>query len=356
MGMEAASRSTQPNTIEQMRLAREVIITEGRAVMSLADRIDSEFCRATTLLIECQGCVVVSGIGKAGLIGQKIAATMASTGTRSQFLHPAEAVHGDLGRVDSSDVVLVLSYSGETEEITRLLPNFADIQVPVIAVTGRPNSTLARHADVVLDLGKVREAGDLALAPTTSTTMMLALGDALAMVTCHMRQFRADDFAKFHPGGSLGRQLASVDDIMRPLGDCRVANEKKTVREVLVEVGRPGRRSGAILLINDRRVLTGTFTDTDLVRLLEGQRDRDLDGPIDQIMIRQPVTVEAGTRVRDAIAVLANRKISELPVIDSSGRPVGLIDITDVVGLSPLDKSIHQGEDDDAGKLRIVGL
>ena len=355
MGMEIPNRSACPNAFEQMRWAREVIVTEGRAVLSLADRIDSEFCRATRLLLECKGRVIVSGIGKAGLIGQKIVATMASTGTLSQFLHPAEAVHGDLGCVDSNDVILILSQSGETDEITRLLPNFADMNVPVIAITGNLDNTLGRCADVTLNIGKVQEAGDLALAPTTSTTMMLALGDALALVVSQMRQFCEEDFARFHPGGNLGRQLASVDDVMRPLDHCRVANEKNTVRQVLVAAGRPGRRSGAILLINDHGLLTGMYTDSDLVRLLESQRDQDLDRPIDQVMTRQPVSVKTGKRVHEAIAILAERKISELPVVDSSQKPVGLIDITDVVGLSSFDTISQQVENKGGDGCQVPG-
>ncbi|MCH2129750.1 MAG: KpsF/GutQ family sugar-phosphate isomerase [Pirellulaceae bacterium] len=342
MGMEAASQTPSLGGFEQLVLAREIITVEGRSVLSLADQIDSEFCRATSLIIQCNGCVIVSGMGKAGLIGQKIAATMASTGTRSQFLHPAEAVHGDLGRVDQTDIVLMLSQSGETEEITRLLPSLLDMQIPVVAITGHTQSTLARHAQVVLNLGNVQEAGDLALAPTTSTTMMLALGDALALVTSQMRQFRPEDFKRFHPGGSLGRRLTSVDDVMRPLHACRIAHQHKTVREVLVEAGRPGRRSGAILLINDQHMLTGMFTDSELARLLENQRDQELDLPIEQVMTRNPVSVVTGTRVQEAKEILARRKISELPVIDASGQPIGLIDITDVVGLSPLDTILHQ--------------
>ena len=344
MGTQAANRSSLLNPFEQIQLAREIIHAEGSALLSLAQRIDREFCRAADQLYSCQGSVIVCGMGKAGLVGQKIAATMASTGTRSHFLHPGEAVHGDLGRVHRSDIVLFLSQSGETEEVVRLLPLLSATHTPVIAMTGHPDSTLAKCAEVVLDLGHLEEAGTLGLAPSTSTTAMLALGDALALVTSHMRQFGAEDFARFHPGGSLGRKLARVDDVMRPLSDCRVSTEEKTVRTVLVDVERPGRRSGAVLLTNCQGKLTGIFTDSDLVRLLESQRDDCLDRPIYQVMTQPPTTVDSGTRIMDAVVILAQRKFSELPVVDQQSQPLGLIDITDIVGVLPEEPTFSGGE------------
>lgn len=336
MRTQAASTATGSlSRFEQLRLAREIIRTEGQALLALADRLAEEFCEAVEVLFHCQGSIIVSGIGKAGLVGQKIAATLASTGTRSHFLHPSEAIHGDLGRVHHADAVLMLSFSGETEEITRLLPSLQS--VPIVALTGNPASTLARAAAVTLNLGKVREACTLGLAPSTSTTAMLALGDALALVMSRMRNFGPHDFVRFHPGGSLGRKLARVDELMRPLDECRVASQDQTVREVFVTVSRPGRRTGAIMLVDEQGTLTGVFTDSDLARLLERQRDACLNGPIREVMTRAPRTVAGGSMMNAAIEILAERKISELPVIDAQGRPLGLIDITDLVGWLPVD-------------------
>ena len=211
MSMEAAASKNSLSPFEQLRFARQVILDESRALARVADRLDNEFCRAVELIWTCRGNVVVSGMGKAGLIGQKIMATLASTGTPSHFLHPAEAVHGDLGRVRRNDVALLLSLSGETEEVLRLLPSLAEFGVPVVAVTGRADSALGRAATVTIELGSLEEACALGLAPSTSTTAMLAVGDALALVVSRLRHFSREDFARFHPAGSLGYQLSKVE-------------------------------------------------------------------------------------------------------------------------------------------------
>ncbi|MBC8351661.1 MAG: KpsF/GutQ family sugar-phosphate isomerase [Planctomycetes bacterium] len=337
MSMEAASTSIRLSRFEQLRFGREVIREEGEALIALASRLHDEFCEALELLFTCQGNVIVTGMGKAGLIGQKITATLASTGTSAHFLHPAEAIHGDLGRIHSSDLVLALSFSGETEEIVRLLPSLAEMQTPLIAITGKSDGRLAQSARVVLNLGPMREACEHGLAPSTSTTAMMAMGDALALVLSRIRQFTPEDFARFHPGGSLGRKLAKVEDVMRPLAECRVATELHSIRDVFVMASRPGRRTGAIILTNEEGRLTGIFTDSDLARLLETKRDDALDAPIASLMTKNPTTVIAGTRMRQAIEILGERKISELPVVNDQGKPVGLIDITDVVAFeSPI--------------------
>jgi arabinose-5-phosphate isomerase len=331
-----------------LRFGREVVRTEGQALLRLADRLHDEFCQAADAVLACQGSVIVTGMGKAGLIGQKISATLASTGTPAHFLHPGEAVHGDLGRIRSVDVVLALSFSGETEEVTRLIPSLALLTTPLIAVTGNPHSTLARAACVTLNLGPLSEACSLGLAPSTSTTAMLALGDALALVVSRCRRFDREDFARFHPGGSLGRKLAKVEDVMRPLADCRVADQSWSVRDVLVRVSRPGRRTGAIMLIDALGTLTGVFTDSDLARMLEHSQDTALDRPIEQVMTRRPTTVLTGTLLTQAIALLAAKKISELPVVDEQGKPMGLIDITDVVGQLPIPAPEASTESEDS--------
>ncbi len=333
MSATAAIGFEDLSPFEQIRYAREIIRIEAEALTQLGKHLDSEFSRAIDLFYACQGSVIVSGIGKAGLIGQKIAATLASTGTRSHFLHPSEAVHGDLGRVHCDDVVLLLSNSGETAEVLQLLPALRRIDVRIIAVTGRATSSLGCEATVVLELGPLREACALGLAPSTSTTAMLALGDALALVTSRRRGFDSNDFALFHPGGSLGRKLSSVDDFMRPLDQCRVAEENLTVREVFVELSQPGRRSGAILLVDQQGRLVGLFTDSDLARLFEARSDEAFDQPIQSVMTARPRTVPTGSLVSDAVDILRERKLSELPVVDARSYPVGLIDITDVVGI-----------------------
>jgi arabinose-5-phosphate isomerase len=274
-------------------------------------------------------------MGKAGMIAQKIAATLASTGTRSHFLHPAEAVHGDLGRIRADDVLLVFSQSGETEEVVRLLPSLAEFGVRLIATTARRTSTLGRAAHAVVELGPLQEACGLGLAPSTSTTAMLALGDALALVTSRMRAFGREDFARFHPAGSLGRQLSKVDEFMRPLADCRVASQSDAVRRVFVDHSRAGRRTGAIMLVDRAGKLAGLFTDSDLARLFESKRDAALDRPIREVMTLRPSTAPAGSMMLDAVAIMAERKISELPVVDRRGRPQGMLDVTDVVALFP---------------------
>ena len=286
---------------------------ESRAIAQAARRLDGEFCRAADCLYQCRGSVIVTGIGKAGLIGQKIMATLASTGTRSHFLHPAEAVHGDLGRVHADDVVLALSQSGKTEEIVRILPPLAEAGVPIVAITGSADSPLARAAFAVIDLGPLEEARPLGLAPSSSTAAMLAAGDALALLVSRMKGFARDDFARFHPAGNLGLKLSKVQQHMRPLEHCRMAPQEETVRQVLVRASVPGRRAGATMLVDAAGRLSGIFTDSDLARLFEQHRDADLDAAIDRVMTRDPLRVSHGTLMSDAVDLMARRKISELP-------------------------------------------
>lgn len=335
MSSEAAAKPTWPSALEQLRYARAILTLESDTVAEVARRLDLCFCQAVEMIYHCGGSVLVTGMGKAGQIGQKISATFASTGTRSHWLHPAEAVHGDLGRIHPQDVALILSQSGETEEVVRLLPWLRDLSVPMIALTSEKSSTLGRAASVVIALGPMEEACRLGLAPSTSTTVMLAVGDALALVVSRMRGFTREDFARFHPAGSLGRRLSRVEHHMRPLEQCRVASETRSVRDVFVGLSVPGRRTGAIMLVDEEGRLSGIFTDSDLARLFERCRDHDLDGPIREVMTPHPVTMLVGAMLTDAVAIMSQRKISELPVVDGDGKPAGLIDITDVVGLLP---------------------
>ncbi len=332
--VELPSRSTHFTKFEQLRIATDVIKTEASALQKLSADLPDDFCDAVELLLECQGCVIVTGVGKAGWIGQKISASLASTGTRSHYLHPAEAIHGDLGRVGPEDLILVFSNSGETEEILKLIPTFEQLGTPLVSITGKPKSTLASHSTAVLNYGQTQEACHLGLAPSTSTALMLALGDALSLVVSKLKRFEASDFAKFHPGGSLGKRLSLVEDVMRPISECRVAADTDTVRGIYIRQGGRDRRSGVVLIVDQDAKLTGIFTDSDLARLLERQQDELFDQSIHNVMTKNPVTVPAGSKTIVAIETLACRNLSELPVVDSFGRAIGLIDITDVVNVS----------------------
>ena len=316
---------------EQLRIATDVLSAEAEALSQLSTRIPDDFCDAAELIVQCPGVVIVTGVGKAGWIGQKVSASLASTGTRSHFLHPAEAIHGDLGRVSPNDVVLVFSNSGETSEIIKLLPTFAKMETPVIAITSKSESTLTRYCSAVLNYGSTHEACHLGLAPTTSTTLMLALGDALTMTVSRLNNLQPSDFAKFHPGGSLGKQLSTVDEVMRPLEQCRLANETETVREIYIRHSGRDRRAGVVLVTNNESKLTGIFTDSDLARMLERQQDDLFDQSIEMVMSRSPITIKSGSKTLMAIETLACRNLSELPVVNNFGQVLGLIDITDVV-------------------------
>jgi arabinose-5-phosphate isomerase len=323
---------TMPDVLS---LGKQILKQEALAIQEFSENLDERFLQAVYRILCCEGNVIVCGIGKAGLVGQKIAATLASTGTPAHFLHPAEAIHGDLGKIRKNDVVLILSQSGETEEIIRILPSIRQFRVEMIAITASDQSTLGRNAHVVLPLGRIEEADLLGLAPSTSTAVMIALGDALALVVSQRRHFRAEHFAVFHPGGTLGRKLSLVEEHLRSLDRCRVAPENETIREVFVRHRVPGRRSGAILLTDQNGRLSGIFTDSDLARLFERGNEYLLDQPIRKAMTQKPTTVQNGTRMSDAIALMSEKRISELPVVNKDDMPLGMIDITDVVAAFP---------------------
>jgi len=333
--VSAAERLIPFSQFERLRSGRDIVRQEAEALLELVKRLDSGFCLAVQSLLDCSGSVIVCGMGKAGLIGQKIAATLSSTGTRSHFLHPAEAVHGDLGCLHANDVLLALSNSGETEEILSILNTVKSIGLKVISITSTDQNSLGTKSDVVVEIGRVREACPWGLAPSTSTTLMLAVGDALALVVSQARGFGPQNFATFHPGGSLGQKLKSVTEIMRPRDQLRIASTSATVREVFTTAARPGRRSGAVLLVDDDQTLAGIFTDSDLARLLEARNDRGLDEPIVNVMTSNPLTIRSSAMLADVIDLLAERKISEIPVVNEQRQPMGLIDITDVIGWLP---------------------
>ncbi|MCX7392868.1 MAG: KpsF/GutQ family sugar-phosphate isomerase [Planctomycetales bacterium] len=316
-----------------LKAGREIVAQEGQALLDLSKRMDGRFCDAIELLAACRGSAILTGIGKAGLIARKIAATLSSTGTRAHFIHPTEAMHGDLGCIGNDDIWIILSNSGETEELCRLLPLIRERRQSIIAITASHTSTIGAEADTVIELGRLIEAGVHGLAPSTSTTAMLAVGDSLALVLSQHRNFTPQQFAIFHPGGSLGRRLASVNDIMRSGEQIRIAADTATIREIFVGHARPGRRAGAVMLVDEEGRLSGLFTDSDLARLLERRQDEQFDRPISEVMTHHPLTIEIGSILEEAMQHLGARHVSELPVIDHDRRPVGLIDITDLIGI-----------------------
>lgn len=333
MGSSASKKQSNIAASRRERIARGIAIIQhnASALTLVSNSIDEEFAFAAERIVAMRGCLIICGIGKAGLIGRKLAATFASTGTRAHFMHPSEAIHGDLGCIGPTDLVLILSNSGSTAEVLEILPCVARRSSGILSITSGANSPLARASDVALILPPLKEACQHNLAPTTSTVAMLALGDALAMVVSEAKGFRVDDFAELHPGGALGRKLATVDELMRPLTECRICNESLSIRNMLVDVSKPGRRSGAVMITNSDGILTGIFTDSDLAKMLEQHRESELDRPIAEVMTVRFSAIQHGARLDDAIAIMAHRKISELPVVDTADRPLGMIDITDVL-------------------------
>jgi arabinose-5-phosphate isomerase len=315
--------------IMSLQRARDVLRIEAEAIRRLIPRIGRSFSDAVDLLLGCRGRVVVTGMGKAGIIGQKLSATLSSTGTPSHWVHPAEAIHGDMGRVTKADVVVALSNSGETEELTRLLPVIKRIGSRLIALTGQPRSTLAKHSDVVLDVSVRQEACILNLAPTSSTTAMLAMGDALAVVVAERRGFRERDFALLHPGGQLGRRLLlKVSDLMRSGAAHPIMKDTARVRAALLAITRA--RAGSATVVDSRGRVTGIFTDGDLRRHLDAS-GRLLERPVREVMTRHPKTIGAERLAAEALRVLREHKIDELVVVDGRRRPVGLLDVQDLL-------------------------
>jgi len=284
------------------------------------------------MIYQCRGSCIVSGIGKAGIIGRKISATLASTGTPSHFLHPAEAVHGDLGRLRDDDIVLILSYGGETDEITRLINLVKQRQIAMIAITGDSDSTLSRHSDVVLCMGKVSEACPLGVAPSVSTTCMLAIGDALAFTVMKARDFSVEDYVRFHPGGSLGTKLMTVEQSMmfRPGEKLPLAGAGDSIRRML-EQTRDVKRHGAVMIVDADGRLVGIITDADLRRFLTRQGPAVFDLMAGEVMTAGCKRIRADALAAEATALFHKYRIDELPVVDADDRPVGLIDVQDIV-------------------------
>lgn len=320
---------------DRLESARRVLRAEAAALEAVAGRLGDSFVRLTDRLAGCRGRVAVAGVGKSADVGQKLVGTLNSTGTRAYTLDPTRAVHGDLGAVHPDDIALLLSHGGESEELVRLIGPLRRLAAGVVAVTGNPHGTLARSADVAVVYGPIAEACPLALAPSTSTTVMIALGDAIAFTLLELRKFTADDFARFHPAGSLGRRLMTVADAMRTGDELRLAPAAASVRDVFARARHHGRRTGAVMLTDADGRLAGLFTDSDLARLFETRTDEAFDLPVSRVMTAEPTVTTPDARLVEAVALLRAKKISELPVIDRDGRPVGMLDITDLIGLDP---------------------
>ena len=310
--------------------AREVIRAEAEAIAQLGARLNGGFARAVEMVLACPGRVVVTGMGKPGFIAQKISATFASTGTPSLYLHPAEALHGDLGRLVPGDMVLALSNSGETDEILRLLPAIRRLGAPIVALTSSPRNSLADRADVVLEIGPVPEACPLGLAPTASTVALLAIGDALAMAVQHRRGFSPEQFASLHPGGWLGRQLLRVRDVMRTGSRNPTVRSDASLRETAGVMTRTEGRPGAASVVDAQGKLVGIFTDGDLRRLVQSG-EVDFARPVSAVMGKSPRTVSPDDLATTAAEMLRNPQVDQLPVVDADGRPVGLLDVQDLL-------------------------
>jgi arabinose-5-phosphate isomerase len=298
----------------------------------MAPVVNGAFAKAAGMLFHCPGSCIVTGIGKAGIIGRKISATLASTGTPSHFLHPAEAVHGDLGRLRRSDVVMVLSYGGETDEITRLINLVKQLQIPLISITGDEDSTLSRYSDVILCMGKVTEACPLGVAPSVSTACMLTIGDALAFTVMKARRFSVEDYVRFHPGGSLGAKLMTVEQSMmfRPGEKLPLVDAADTIGRML-ERTRDVKRHGAVMVVDGQGRLAGILTDGDLRRLLASRGADVFDVRVGDVMTANCKRIRADALAAEATAIFHKYRIDELPVVDGDDRPIGLIDVQDIV-------------------------
>ncbi|MCE5300369.1 MAG: KpsF/GutQ family sugar-phosphate isomerase [Spirochaetia bacterium] len=309
--------------------ARRVLTLEAAAVMNARKNLGADFECAVDMIMKCKGKVVVSGIGKSGIIGQKISATMSSTGTPSVFLHSTEAAHGDMGIVSRDDVAIVISHSGETGEVTGILPALKRLGIPLIAITGKKTSTLAKNASCVLDASVTKEACPMNLAPTASTTVQLAIGDALAVVLLKLKGFKKEDFAMFHPGGSLGKKLIlKVKDMMHTGAEVPVVSGDATLQKGLLEMTK--KRFGCTAVVNPHGAMTGIFTDGDLRRLLE--TDGNPYGmKMKQVMTKKPRTIKSEDLAIHALNVMQRHSITVLIVQDRDGKPEGIIHMHDIL-------------------------
>jgi len=315
--------------LTDIEFAKEVLSLEAKAIKKQIERLGDEFQKVIDIIFDCKGRVAITGIGKAGIIGQKISATLASTGTPSYWIHSSEARHGDLGQITRGDIVLALSNSGETE-VVALLPFLKQIGAQIIAITGNGASSLAQHSDIVLDIGNIEEACPYGLAPSASTTAMLALGDALALTLFKKRNLSKEDYAFYHPGGELGRKLLPVEKVMRKGRGNPVADMDTPVLDVLGIMTDTAGRPGAVSIVDKQNRLIGFFTDGDLRRLLR-EGTSCLSKTIKDIMTPFPKTVHIHCLVEEAYKILKDNKIDQLPVVNEFHTPVGIIDVQDLL-------------------------
>ena len=313
-----------------LETARKVLEIEAEALRELLGRLDERFERAVGLIYDCSGRVVVAGMGKSGIVGQKISATLSSTGTPSFFLHPAEAIHGDLGRLVPNDVLIALSYSGETEELLRLLDTVKRLSIPLIALTGNPASTLGQASDVAIDVGIRQEACPLGLAPTASTTAMLAMGDALAMALLERRGFKEEDYAALHPGGGLGVRLKRVENVMHTGDGLPSVKTATAMHDVIYEMSRKG--LGLTAVVGEGNRLLGLISDGDLRRFFQREGNHALGMTAADCMTRAPVTIGRKELATRALNLMESRKITALLVVDSAGKLEGVVHIHDLWG------------------------
>ena len=324
---QKSHRQGSPEALKNLGAA--VLRTEAEAINDLLPRIDDNFVQACQIMLDCDARVIVTGMGKSGHIGGKIAATLASTGTPSFFVHPGEASHGDLGMVTYKDAVLAISNSGETDELLTILPIIQRLKVPLIAMTGNPNSTLAKASTVHIDISVKKEACPLGLAPTASTTATLAMGDALAVALLETRGFTAENFAHSHPGGSLGRRLLlMVEDVMRTGDELPLVSPDKTVSEALIEITQ--KKVGFVIIADDDMQVLGLFTDGDLRRLLDKPGDFR-NQPITDAMIKNCKTIQPGTLAAEALEIMKDNKINAFPVVDEHNKLIGAINMHDLL-------------------------
>ena len=308
-------------------LARKVLETEAAAILALVDRLDDRFEQAVRLLLDCRGRVIVTGMGKSGIICRKIAATLSSTGTPAFFLHPAEAIHGDLGVLQSEDVIVALSHSGETDELLRLLETIKRLGARLVVITGEPHSTLGQAADVALDCHVSKEACPLNLVPTASTTAALALGDALAMTLLVTKGFRQEDFANLHPGGKLGKRLMRAEQLMHLGEHAPIVRTDDALREVIYEISR--KKLGMSCVVDAADRLVGIITDGDLRRHMADTPDL-LASTADAVMTRNPVTIAPDTLAVEVLNTLERRKITSVVVVDASQKVLGVVHLHDL--------------------------
>ncbi len=329
IAMIVMSKTNTSTALQMISIGKEVIRKEAQAISDLENKINAEFAEAVELLAQCKGRVIISGMGKSGIIGRKIAATLTSTGTAAMFLHPAEGMHGDLGAVHKDDVVICISKSGNTSELFQIFPVLKRIGVPIISIVGNRRSRIAERSDIVLDASVKEEACPFNLAPTSSTTAALVIGDALAVALLKRRNFTAEQFAMFHPGGSLGKKLSvKIDDVMFTGDRIPKVTENLPLKQVIFEI--TAKRFGSTCVVDEQDRLIGIITDGDIRRLVEKTKDI-WELKANQIMTRNPKTVKIGSLAADALKLMTDFSIMQVIIVDDNNHPRGIVHIHDLL-------------------------